>query len=145
MKCPKGQIERVGYTRRAYTRKDGTRVHETFVPPTCIEDRGSVGKGPKTLPQPDPNFSLRRFGYSIKESPEERERALRRASKEYGTLPTLRRLNLIANFNKWNPEVENEMRDDVEYLKNQYTREKERNNSRRRNSRNRSNSRNKKY
>ena len=124
MKCPDGEIERVGYTRKSFIRKNGTEVKESRVNPTCIEDRGYKGKGPNILPQPDPNYSLRNFGYSIKKTPEERERALKRASNEWGTLSTMRRLNLIANFNKWNPEVEQEMRDDVEFLKNKYAREK---------------------
>ncbi len=142
MNCPKGQIEKSGYTRKEYRRKDGTLVKRTSVGATCIEDKGKKGKGPKILPTPDPNISLRKYGYSTKKSENQRHRSLKRASKETGTLPVLRRLNLIANFNKWNPEVEHEMREDVEYLKNEYIKEKSRN--MKRNSKSKVNSKSKK-
>ena len=114
-------------TRKSYKRKDGTVVKRSIVGPACVNDRGNVGKGPKILPEIDKNIHLRNYGYNVKDKPQSREKALKKASRELGTLPTLRRLNLIANYNKWNPEVESKMRDDVEYLKYEYKKEKSRN------------------
>lgn len=120
MNCKKGEIIRDSYVRKAYTRKDGTFVKDTYVPATCIQDRGKVGKGPKILPKPDPNVHLHDYGYVVNKNSEQRKKALKRASRELGTLPVLRRLNLLANYNKSNIEVEKKMRDDVEYMKRQH-------------------------
>jgi len=120
MNCKKGEIMREGYTRKAYTRKSGSRVKETYVEPTCILDRGKPGKGPKILPKPDPNVHLRTYGYSLDKSSEQRKKALKRASKEMGTLPVLRRVNLIANFSKSELSNEKKLREDVEFMKRQH-------------------------
>src|SRR5262245_43057534 len=54
LRCPSGQIERAGYTRRTYTRKPytrrsgskvaGTRVRATEVPPVCITATSYTGR-----------------------------------------------------------------------------------------------------
>lgn len=120
MNCKKGEILREGYVRKSYTRKDGSRVKNTYVQPSCIQDRGKSGKGPKILPKPDPNIHLRDYGYSVDKNSGQRQRALKRASRELGTLPVLRRLNLIANYSKSDIEKEEKMRNDVEYMKRQH-------------------------
>lgn len=120
MDCKKGEILREGYTRKSYTRKDGSKVKSTYVSPSCVQDRGKPGKGPKTLPKPDPNVHLRDYGYSVNKNAGQRQRALKRASRELGTLPVLRRLNLIANYSKSSVDKEEKMRDDVEYMKRQH-------------------------
>lgn len=142
--CPQGKIRRSSFRRQSYTRKDGTQVEETFVPSTCVPDVGQKGKTPRNkrvLPPPDKEGSLRKYGYSTKNSTRQRRASLRRASRDIGSsLPVMRRLNLIANFNKWNPESEEIMRDDVQFLRNEYQKEKEQNTSR---NQSRSNSRKK--
>ena len=115
--CKKGQIKR-----HSYKRSDGTHVAAT-----CVKDVGKPGRTPsakKVLPKPSKDMSLRKYGYSTKKSSRERRKSLKRASKEIGTLPVLRRTVLIANYSKWNEPAEVKMREDIEYLKNEYKKEK---------------------
>lgn len=121
--CSRGQIRRKSYSRKTYTRTDGTRVSAVHVSSKCIKDRGSKGKGPKTLPKPSKDASLGKYGYKVHNKASSRRRSLKRASKKYGTLPVLRRLNLIANYTA---DVENKqrMRSDVKHLQNVYAQEK---------------------
>lgn len=127
--CPSGKIRRKSYTRKAYTRADGTRVPASRVPSTCIKDRGSKGKGPKTLPKPSKDASLSKYGYRVHKKASTRRRSLKRASKRYGTLPVLRRLNLITNYTA-DEENKKKMRSDVEFMKKTYAAEKKRKASR---------------
>src|SRR5947208_3391455 len=113
MTCPKGQIRRSSYKRKSYSRKGGITVKASRVKSTCIKDVGKPGKGPKTLPQPDKNNLLSRFGYKLKKNKNERQKSLKEASKKYGILPVLRRTNLIANLSKWNKDNEKKLKDDV--------------------------------
>ena len=48
----------------------------------------------KILPRPDPNVHLSKQGYDTHKSATQRQASLKRASKKYGTLPVLKRLNL---------------------------------------------------
>lgn len=114
-KCPPGQIMRVGYHRKAYTKKDGTDVPATYVKSVCIKDQGKKGKGPKTLPPLDDVIHLRDYGYSYKKTPDERHAALRAASMDNGTLKVLRRLNLIRNY-QYIPSVKDVFNNDVDYM-----------------------------
>jgi hypothetical protein len=119
LKCPKGMIVRKGYT----TKKSSKRVSRK-VKPTCIKDLGRPGHGPKTLPLIGHDISLSEYGYSVKESAKKRQTALNKASEKYGTLPILRRINLIRNYSDVIPENYAAMSNDVEYMKNKYTQEK---------------------
>lgn len=98
MSCDRGSILRKGYVRKAFMRKDGTWVPSTKVAASCIRDQGKPGHGPKTLPALNDDMSLTRFGYAVHSSDTNRHRALREASDVYGTLPVLRRLNLVRNY-----------------------------------------------
>jgi len=82
------------------------------------------GKSKKILPLLSKEESLSKFGYKLSKSVSARKRALKRAIKERGTLPVLRRVNLIGNYSKSVPKNYEKLRDDVEYLKNQYANEK---------------------
>ena len=44
LKCPSNYIVRNGYTRKAYTRKNGTKVAKKYVKAACIKSRGGPGK-----------------------------------------------------------------------------------------------------
>lgn len=108
-KCPQGKILRDGYYRssyyrKSYTRQDGTKVPESivlehYVPPTCINDIGKPGKGPKTLPPLDDYLHLRDYGYSVYDSDTNRHKSLIRASRDNDSLMVLQRLNFIRNIN----------------------------------------------
>jgi len=117
--CGRGKIRR-----NSYRRKNGTTVKST-----CVPDTGAPGKTPKSkrvLPKPDPRYSLKKFGYSTHNTRDERRKALRRASKAYGALPTLRRLNLVRNLQA-NVNAKQAMDDDVKFLTDFYRELKERN------------------
>lgn len=122
-KCKKGEILRDGYHRKGYTRKDGTKVSAADVPSTCIKDRGAKGKGPKILPEPDPDIHLSEYGYRVHESKTNRRAALRDAAEDMGALPVLRRLNLIRNYQAI-PDIKDTMSEDVRYMSNLYAKEK---------------------
>jgi len=117
VECKRGQIKR-----QSYKRSDGTRVKAA-----CVKDVGKPGRTPskkRILPAPGKDMSLRKYGYSTKKSSRQRRRSLKMASKDIGTLPVLRRTVLIANYSKWNEQTEKKMRDDIEYLKKEYKKEK---------------------
>lgn len=127
--CGPGQILRKGYTKKgyvrsAYQRKDGKIIPSaviptTKVPPTCVPDFGKPGHGRKTLPKPDDIVHLTKYGYSVHASDSQRHDALRAASRDYGTLTILRRLNLLRNYQAI-PENKEIFSQDVEYMKQLY-------------------------
>nr|QBK88212.1 MAG: hypothetical protein LCMAC202_05740 [Marseillevirus LCMAC202] len=111
-KCPPGKIRR-----KAYTRKDGT-----YVKSTCVPDVGQPGKTParkKVLPVPVKG-NLSKYGYfDVKNTtPKVRRAALLKAVKAAGYATIVRRVNLIANYNKLSkPEVHEIMRSDMDWMK----------------------------
>ena len=94
------RVRKRGYHRRAYQRRDGTRVKSSYVSPSTfsIRDRGAPGHGKKlfTIEKGE----LTKHGYSAGESAAERRRALRKAIREDGTTTTFRRLNAQVLFRK---------------------------------------------
>lgn len=79
----------------------------------------------KLLPKPDKSNTLSRFGYSLSHKSTSRHTSLKSASKKYGTLPVLKRLNLIRNLTV--PEKnKKKLSQDVDYMKKVYAREKAR-------------------
>jgi len=84
---------------------------------------------PKLLPRPDPNVHLSKFGYATSKPAEKRHSSLKRSSKKYGTLPVLKRLNLIRNItstktSEKTKEAHDVMSKDVEFMKKLYKNEK---------------------
>lgn len=86
--------------------------------------KGSRKKSRKLLPQPDPDVHLSDDGYSTNKSAKSRQRALTRASKKYGSLSVMRRLNLIRNLSRKGSKQKKIMSKDVEYLKKKYSKSK---------------------
>ena len=122
MSCPKGKIERNGYTR-----KDGTRVSKT-----CVPDKGKPGKTPeseKVLPVPGDIISLSKYGYSTSKGEQTRHKALMDASRDFDNLKILQRLNLLRNYQA-DSRAKGVMSDDVEYMKRNYAKSKSRKGSR---------------
>jgi hypothetical protein len=81
------------------------------------------------LPRPDPNVHLSKQGYDIHKPATERHASLKRSSKKYGTLPVLKRLNLIRNITSTKTSAKTNkaheiMSSDVEYMKKLYSHEK---------------------
>jgi hypothetical protein len=134
-KCPPGKILRKSYHRKGHTRKShksgkkhvsGSFVSRTFVPASCVKDRGTPGKTPKServLPKIGKKISLRQYGYSVKKNQSKRHETLRKASKKEGHLNVLRHLNLVRNYqpqDKTGKSIKKKMTKDIEYLSQQY-------------------------
>lgn len=121
MSCGRGQIQRAGYFRKAYTRTDGTRVASTYVQPSCIKDRGNKGKGPKL-------FTLKKgvlgqYGYEdIKNmTADARHKALGRAVRANNGLEIFQRVNALAILNKnTNPSMATLARRDANWIKKEF-------------------------
>lgn len=63
-RCPSGMTLRAGYTKKAYTRKSGTRVHSSLAHPACIPRRGKSGRKTKIFAiDPKSDHYLSQFGY----------------------------------------------------------------------------------
>lgn len=121
-KCKKGEIVRKGSWVNGYYRRDGTYVAEHYRKAVCVKDTGVPGKTPKSkkvLP-PLEKGGLGKYGYeNVKKTKAgDRRKSLTKAVKKEGYLPILRRLVLVANYNK-NSDVEahKRMRADVEWMK----------------------------
>lgn len=122
--CPRGYIKKKSYK----TKK------KTYVKSKCIKDLGRSGKGPKTLPPIGKSGFLSSYGYSVDKSINSRRKALRDASTNSNALEVLRHINLIANYTAV-PLNKKIMRDDVEYMKRYYARQKIRKSTKSRKSR----------
>ncbi len=84
--------------------------------------------GSKTLPPLGDAIHLSNFGYSLKNSKQSRQKSLKKASKKHSTLKILKRTNLIANYSQSNEENYKKLREDVEFLKKEYEKEKDKKN-----------------
>ena len=110
-KCPPGKIRR-----KAYTRRDGT-----YVKSACVPDKGKPGKTParkKVLPKPTAG-NLSKYGYSNVKNTKAavRRAALLKGVKDAGYATIIRRVNLIANYNKLSdPTVHRIMRSDIAWM-----------------------------
>jgi len=81
----------------------------------------------KLLPHPDKSVNaphLSKYGYSTSKKSSSRHKSLKRSSKKYGTLPVLKRLNLIRNITSPDLKAHKIMSSDVEYMKKLYKGEK---------------------
>ncbi len=82
------------------------------------------------LPQPDDQNHLSKYGYSLTKNQKKRQGSLKRASKKFGTLPVLKRVNLIRNIT--NPTLtknKHKLDSDVKFLSRIYKNEKSKKNS----------------
>lgn len=103
-RCPRGKIYRKAYTRKAYRRTDGSRVHSTHVSGKCIRNQGAPGKwadehnekGIGKLKEGE----LSSLGYSLRKTARSRHTALNKAARKYGPLSTYRKLNALAIYTK---------------------------------------------
>lgn len=97
-----------GYWRKAYTRKDGTRVKKSWVPSTKFTaQRRGQGRGIKTLPTPKRkgalnDISMKRFGVSFTKLTAAQEKSvLRTANAEFGKKSTRSKLQEQVNFREF--------------------------------------------
>ena len=115
-KCPKGMIERVGYS---FKKKSSKKL--VHVKAECIKDQGKTGKGPKLgiLPKYDIGI-LSDYGYSLHDSHEERVKALKKAIKHNNELKILRHVNALRTLNKSNEKNYNKLDKDLKWIQKDY-------------------------
>lgn len=115
LSCPKGKILRSAYTRKQYTRKDGTNVRSSKVSAKCIKDLGNVGKGKKlfTLKK----GGLTKFNYSLKSNDKNRISSLKKASKTYDKGTLVKKLNALYILHKnTHPSYSKKARSDMKWV-----------------------------
>lgn len=78
----------------------------------------------RLLPKPDDEYHLSKFGYSLSHKRSSRRSSLKAASKKYGTLQVLKRVNLIRNITNPKNETKNKLSSDVNFMKDLYKKEK---------------------
>jgi hypothetical protein len=116
IKCSKGMIEKVGYKFKRKTSKKSVHVK-----PVCIKDQGKTGKGPKLdiLPKEDIGI-LSNYGYSLKNTHEERVKSLKRAIKHNKELKILRHINALRTLFKSNEKYYNKLDKDLKWIQAHY-------------------------
>ena len=100
--CPKGSELRRGYVRKSYTKKNGSKVPKTYVDPTCVKNTGLPGKTAKSsrVIKITHEGSLKKFGYSTKESTAKRHNALLKAAKNYSYSKVIEKLVALRTLSK---------------------------------------------
>lgn len=78
----------------------------------------------RLLPKPGDEYHLSKFGYSLSHKRSSRRSSLKAASKKYGTLQVLKRVNLIRNITNPEYEAKKKLASDVNYMKQLYKKEK---------------------
>ena len=124
--CGPGKIRRKSYRKKSYTRVTGTKVKASSVKSTCVKDMGKPGKTRKAsrvLPEFSGKLHLSNYGYSVDLPEEKRHKALRKATRDAGSLPVLRHLNLARNYQSVK-ENKDTMGEDVEYMSRLHARTK---------------------
>lgn len=92
-KCARGSISRRGYT---YFSKRAQRFVK--VKPACTKSKRSLrarGKSPERVIPPLRSGTLRKYGFRVSASKEERHKSLRKAVKAYGATEVVRKLNAV--------------------------------------------------
>jgi len=121
LRCPHGEINRVGYSFIKKTSKKTIKVK-----PMCIEDKGKPGKGPKLIKIPKEDEGLLSdYGYSLKKSYEDRIKAIKKAYKENSHLKILRHLNALRTLQKSNELNYNKLNKDMKWLQEYYSKTKD--------------------
>ncbi len=114
--CPKGTINRVGYTYKKKTSKKTVKVSNK-----CVKDTGKIGKGPKLIKMPEYDVGLlSEYGYKLNNSHEERVKALKRAIKHKDDLKILRHINALRTLFKSNEKYYNKLDKDLKWIQSNY-------------------------
>jgi hypothetical protein len=108
-KCPRGMIRR-----KAYTRKNGTRVKSS-----CIKDMGKPGKGPKLFTLKKGGLS--KYGYHVRDSYVKRHTSLKKALKHMSYATLVRKINALSIlFKNTQPGLAKHAKSDVKWLQKQH-------------------------
>ena len=103
--------------RKAYTRRDGTRVRAT-----CVKNKGLPGKtiaSAKVLPKLKVG-KLTRYGYHADKSAKARLAALSKSVRGVGYATTIRRVVAIRNYSEHNPRLLKIYETDIKNLQKKY-------------------------
>lgn len=110
-KCSKSEIERDGYS---FVKKTGTTVSVKL---KCITDKGKPGKGPKLIIMPKEDRGiLSEYGYSLKNSYEDRIKSIKKATKDHSKLKILRHINALRTLQKSNERNYNKLDKDLKWI-----------------------------
>lgn len=134
-------VHKKAYTRKAYKRKAftieraGQRIHipateveKTHVPATTfkIRDIGAIGRGKKVIKEIRVGL-LKREGYAIDKPTSERQEALRRADRKYGSISLFRKLQAQVVLRKRiQPRARKVFEQDRDFVKRELLSESER-------------------
>ena len=117
-KCPKGKIERKGYTKKRYVKKDGTVIQSTKVKPSCVKDTGLPGKTILQIIKISKKGELKKYGYSTFIDSEKRLISLKKAVKNLSYQSVILRLSALRTLTKRsNPRAHNIYNKDMTNLK----------------------------
>jgi hypothetical protein len=137
MACPSGMIERKAYGRKYSTAvlqqgfKKKTRSGKeiivkphkknvTSVKPICIKDTGLPGKGEDKI-GPLRKGELSKYGYTLKISEKERQKALKKAIDKFGALGVYRKLDAVTKLtSRTIPEASKMFQKDRDWVKETY-------------------------
>jgi hypothetical protein len=110
-KCKSGQIERISYSCIKKSSKKSVKVNSR-----CIKD-----KGPNLIViPPEDEGILGKYGYTLKDSHENRIKSLKKAFRENSHLKILRHLNAIRTLQKSNEKNYNKLNKDMKWLQKYY-------------------------
>ena len=124
--CPRGEIEKIAHTRKAYTKNNGTKVKKTTVSAVCIKDLGKPGKGPNVIELKN-EHELSEAGYhDVKNlSKNKRRKALEKVIKKHGAVYVIRSLIGRANLNiRTDPKAHKIFKEDQEWVSKKYAKTK---------------------
>ena len=109
--CPKGMIRRA-----SYKKKSGKTVKSS-----CVKDMGKPGKGPKLIEMPEYDIGLLSdYGYTLKNSYDERIKSIKKALKQHSELKVLRHINALRTLHKSNERLYNKLDKDLKWVQHDY-------------------------
>jgi hypothetical protein len=119
--CKSGEILRTAYTRRIRTPNGYTKG--IYVAASCIRDQGKSGKLPAGASTIGPlkKGELQRFGYTYKLPEQDRQRSLKMAINELGSLNVYRKLDAVAKLTVLtNPKASATFAEDRDWIRSKY-------------------------
>ncbi len=117
--CPKGSELRKGYVKKSFTKKNGTKVPKSYVDPVCVKNTGLPGKTSKSsrVIKLTHEGSLKKYGYSTKETTSKRHNALLKAAKNYSYSKVIEKLVALKTLSKKsNPSIAKKVSADIKGL-----------------------------
>jgi len=134
VKCPKGTVLKKGFTKKAYTRKNGTKVAKQTIKPKCVKykrlaktlnlQKKKIGK--VIIPPLSKKHLLGKHGYKNTKTlgVRKRHKALDSAIKEYSARKVLSKIGVLKTLHKnKDPSLSEKYRDNMVWLRKKYDNE----------------------